>query len=119
MYLKKQKIKKPVFVDSEIINQWQKELFSFYGFDVQSHIIIKAFYFSLGQLSVIDNKSFFPFLDSDGNMVNLQSTMKREMLIDAIALLTTGYEFPKNKGNKKYSVFFEKLLDSSLLSQTT
>lgn len=117
-YSKFKKIANRVSVDILVIKEFKEELEGFYGFQFTEQMVINAFYFSLGQLYRMDNKSFFPFLDENGNMINIKSTMKREMLIEAISLLETGYEFPKNNNNKKYSSFFENNFNTSLLQNT-
>ena len=117
-YSKFRKIANKVSVDNLIIKEWKTELEKFYGFNLTEEIIINAFYFSLGQLYRMNSKSLFPLLDENGNMINIQSTMKREILMEAISLLETGYEFPKNSNGKGYCGFFEKNFDISLLQST-
>lgn len=117
-YQKHRKIARSVSLDYRIINLWKDELEKFYGFNLTEEIVIKAFYFSLGQLYRMDEKTLYPLLDENGNMVNFESTMKREILIEAISLLQTGYEFPKNIQSQQYNTFFEEKLESSLANIT-
>lgn len=117
-YQKYRKVAKGISIDYLVINQWKDELEKFYGFNLTEEMVIRAFYFSLGQLYKMDEKTLYPLLDENGSMVNFESTMKREILIEAIGLLQTGYEFPKNIKSQKYNIFFAEKLESSLHNST-
>ena len=119
-YPKKKKLPKPISIDSKVIEYFRKQIMLFYGDDVSYEMVVQSFYFCLGQLSVLSNfdKNWYaPLLNSDGVLNSEASTMNREMIIEGIAILQTGYEYPNGRCSKKYAAFFADLFERSLSLQ--